>query len=248
MVSEARTQSRPIDEPTVSIVLPVYNQADHIERIVDDYIRTMDNLRHTVEIILVVNGDRDGSWNCCRQLADRHDMVRALRKERPGWGAAVRAGLAIARAQLLCYTNSARTPAHILALHVILGAAHPFLVIKANRRLRHPMLRRLGSVLYNVECRSLFDLAVWDINGTPKVFHREVLQRLGLREDGDLIDLELVVNCTRLGIQVLEAPIVCAERHGGESTTNYASAVRMYWGAYRMWRRMNSGNRREAGA
>ena len=105
------------------------------------------------------------------------------------------------------------------------------------------MVRRIGSVLYNVECRTLFDLPVWDVNGTPKVFSRDVAGQLNLQEDGDLIDLEFIVRCTQLGVQILEVPIVSAVRHGGESTTNYYSAVRMYWGAFKMQRAAKQWNR-----
>jgi hypothetical protein len=44
--------------------------------------------------------------------------------------------------------------------------------VKANRKIRDHWSRRLGSLLYNLECRALFDLSVWDVNGTPKVFPR----------------------------------------------------------------------------
>ena len=118
----------------------------------------------------------------------------------------------------------------------MLALANPGLVIKANRRLRHPFVRRMGSVFYNVQCRNLFDLPVWDVNGTPKVFSRDVLDHLDLKENGDLIDLEFIVRCKELGIQILEVPIVSTVRHGGESTTNWVSAIKMYWGAFRMWR------------
>jgi len=223
-------------QPAVSVVLPVYNQADHIDNIVTGYLEALDNLRHSVELVLVVNGDRDGSWDRCQGLAERYAAVQALENRQPGWGRAVKTGLSVSRGQLLCYTNSARTSAHILALHIMLAMANPGLVIKANRRLRHPFVRRMGSVFYNVQCRTLFDLPVWDVNGTPKVFRREALQALDLKEDGDLIDLELVVKCKLLGLQMLEVPIVSEVRHGGESTTNYASAIKMYWGAFCMWR------------
>ncbi|MFH1114526.1 MAG: glycosyltransferase family 2 protein [Pseudomonadota bacterium] len=220
--------------PDVSIVLPVYNQADHIEHIAQSYFKALDSLKHSAEILLVVNASRDGSLERCRKLEQEHDSVRVLQNDLPGWGRAVRTGLAEARGDTICYTNSARTDAYTLALHVMVAVTNPALVIKANRRLRHPFMRRMGSVLYNVECRTLFDLPVWDVNGTPKVFSREVCRQLDLQEDGDLIDLEFILRCKQMGFQILEVPIVSAVRHGGESTTNYYSAVKMYWGAFKM--------------
>jgi glycosyltransferase involved in cell wall biosynthesis len=225
-----------MDDPHVSVILPVYNQADHVEHIVDSYLAALDNLKQSIEIILVVNASSDGSLERCQALANSCPSLKVLNNNQPGWGRAVRTGLAEAKGGLLCYTNSARTSSYALALHIMLALANPGLVIKANRRLRHPFLRRIGSVLYNVQCRTLFDLPVWDVNGTPKVFSREALDILDLKENGDLIDLEFIVRCKQVGLQILEVPIVSTVRHGGESTTNWVSAFDMYWGAYRLWR------------
>lgn len=230
--------------PRVSVVLPVYNQADHIDQIVRNYIAALDVLRDPVEIVLVVNASRDGSLDCCRKLERELDSVRVLHNEEPGWGLAVRTGLAAAHGEILCYTNSARTEPHVLALHIILAAANPGMVIKANRRLRHPFMRRVGSVLYNVQCRTLFDLPVWDLNGTPKVFGRDLLTLLDLKENGDLIDLEFILRCKELDRQILEVPIVSAVRHGGASTTNIGSGLRMYWGVFKMRAEMTDDKRK----
>jgi glycosyltransferase involved in cell wall biosynthesis len=223
-----------IDKPDISIVLPIYNQADHIEGIVEQYLAALGSLKHSFELVLVVNGNIDGSLDRCQSLAKLYDSLQVIYDGRSGWGRAVRKGLEAAQGDTLCYTNSARTSSYHLALHVMLALANPELVIKANRRLRHPLARRIGSVIYNVECRTLFDLPVWDVNGTPKVFGREAYKRLDLQENGDLIDLEFVIRCKQLGLQILEVPIVSLVRHGGGSTTNLLSAGRMYWGALSM--------------
>jgi len=222
------------DRPDISVVLPIYNQADHVEGIVRQYLASLGNLKHSCELVLVVNGNEDGSLERSLVLAESYDSLKVVYDEQSGWGRAVRKGLEAATGDTLSYTNSARTSSYHLALHVMLALANPGLIIKANRRLRHPLARRIGSVIYNVECRTLFDLPVWDINGTPKVFSRETYERLNLHQDGDLIDLEFIIRCGQLGLQILEVPIVSSARHGGGSTTNFISAARMYWGALSM--------------
>ena len=96
-------------------------------------------------------------------------------------------------------------------------------------------------MLYNLECRALFDLSYWDINGTPKVFPRSFDKLLSLTRDDDLIDAEFNIICRREGYQVLEVPIFSCLRHGGKSVTNYRSAIKMYWGAIRLWRNIRRG-------
>jgi len=234
-------------DPEISVVLPVYNQADHIHQIVTDYLAALDSLKYSVEILLMVNASKDGSLDSCQNLERKDGRIRVIHSGEAGWGRAIRAGLSASKGKILGYTNSARTTSYTLALHIMLATAHPGLVIKANRRLRHPIVRRVGSVLYNVQCRNLFDLPVWDINGTPKFFGREIFQKLDLQENGDLVDLEFLLRCKQLGVQILEVPIVSAVRHGGESTTNLISAFKMYWGAFQMRHRVNSNERTDEG-
>jgi glycosyltransferase involved in cell wall biosynthesis len=222
-----------------SVVLPVYNQVDHIETVLLEYLKAVERLDFPTEILPVINGPRrDKSLEICRSIERQHSRVRTLCIDQGGWGRAVRHGLAQAAGDLICYTNSARTTAKDLVLMLLYGSVHDDCVVKANRKIRENWRRRLGSLLYNLECRYLFDLAYWDINGTPKVFPRSFAPLMELREDGDLIDLEFNAICRRLDYQVLEVPIFSKTRHSGKSTTNWRSAYRMYTGAYQLKRKL----------
>lgn len=216
-----------------SVVLPVYNQAEHIGSVLDEYVSVLDRLPFPYELVPVINGPRrDHSLEVCRQRT--HPGIRTLCIDEAGWGRAVRYGLSEARGDLLCYTNSARTSARDLSLMLTYGSVHSDCVIKANRKIRESKRRRLGSLLYNLECRALFDLPYWDVNGTPKVFPRSMAPLLALRRDDDLIDLEFHVICRRQNYEVLEVPVFSTSRHSGKSTTGLRSAFRMYWGAYQL--------------
>jgi glycosyltransferase involved in cell wall biosynthesis len=221
----------------ISIVLPVYNEAGHVEAVVESYTEAFRRLPNPYEIILVPNGCRDNSAEVCRAIAEHDERVRVVESESGGWGLAVKLGLKEARGTILCYTNLARTSPQDLLLHLLYSVAHPDVVIKANRKIRDNWRRRVGGLLYNIECRTLFDLSIWDINGTPKVFPRAFDKLLHLTRDDDLIDAEFNLICRREGYRLLEVPTFARGRHGGgKSTTNYSSALRMYWGAYKLWR------------
>ena len=219
-----------------SLVLPVYNQADHIGEVVRQYREVLDRIRHPYELILVPNGSRDASVAVCEALAAEHPEVQAHACEQGGWGRGVKLGLSVARGDVIGYTNSARTSPEDLLLLGLYAIAYPNVVVKANRKIREGWQRRLGSLLYNLECRALFDLSQWDINGTPKLFPRQFEKLLHLTRDDDLIDAEFNAICRREEYPMIEVPIFSSRRHGGRSTTNYGSAWRMYWGAYELWR------------
>jgi len=221
----------------VSIVLPVHNQADHIEPLVADYARALEDLSIGYEVILVPNGCRDESVSVCSALADASTgAVRTVELERAGWGAAVRAGLKEATGEQLCFTNSARTPPQLLAVALTFASVYPNVVVKAQRTIRDNRRRRIGSLVYNLECRVLFDLSTWDINGTPKIFPRSFRRLLELKRDDDLLDAEFVAVCRRERYPIVEIPALVTVRHGGKSTTSVRSAVRMYTGAFKLSR------------
>jgi glycosyltransferase involved in cell wall biosynthesis len=225
-----------VEERLTSIVLPVRDQADHVESILRRYLDALGSLPGTHELVVVTNACRDDSPAVVAGLAAEEPRVRHVDLSAEGWGRAVRAGLAASEGELLCYTNAARTTPEILTLMLAYALAYPEVVLKANRRIRDSRRRRLGSLLYNLECRALFDLSVWDINGTPKIFPRRFERLLDLRRDDDLIDVEFNVVCRREGYPVIEVPILATVRQGGKSTTGYRSAYRMYVGAYELWR------------
>ncbi len=219
----------------LSIILPVHNQAEHIRRVVQGYHECLQPTGYRYEIILVLNGCTDASEHVCQELSLETPEIHVVTSP-PGWGAAVRAGLATARGRVLCYTNSARTSPERLAQFIGYGLRNPGVVIKANRR-RHKdsFLRRLGSLLYNVQCRWLFDLPMWDINGTPKAFPAELYPKMNLQRNDDLIDLEFNVRCHQANVEMLEIPVFFTPRHGGRSTTGWTSALRLYTRAFKFW-------------
>jgi glycosyltransferase involved in cell wall biosynthesis len=221
-----------------SIVLPVHNQADHLEDLVRDYREALSRLPMRHQIVLVPNACRDQTPEICRRMAAEDQALRVVELDQGGWGRAVRAGLQSASGDVLCYTNSARTTPQMLSLTLLYASSYPDVVIKAQRRIRDNWRRQLGSLIYNLECRMLFGLASWDINGTPKAFPREFSKLLELTSNDDLIDAEFVLTCRREGYPIVEVPSTITVRRGGVSTTNYSSALRMYKGAYMLKRRM----------
>jgi len=220
-----------------SVILPVYNQASHIQEVLEGHASKLGQLQFECELLPVVNGPRhDSSLEICRSLEASFPSIRTLVIDEGGWGRAVRHGLAHARGDLLCYANSARTQTKELVLMLLYGSIHDDSVITASRKIRAGFLRRLGSLIYNLECRALFDLPYWDVNGTPKVFHRGMRRLLELSRNDDLIDLEFNAICRREEYPVIEVPVLSSSRHSGRSTTTFASAWRLYVGAWNLRR------------
>jgi glycosyltransferase involved in cell wall biosynthesis len=228
----------PLNYELVSVVLPVYRQAEQIADLARSFVTAVQKVGFNYEILLVVNGPPDGTLEAARAVASSVPKLRVIATPDAGWGRAVRLGIEEAKGDLLCYTNAARTPDDVLTALVAHAAANPGVVVKATRRRRDNRLRRLGSLLYNLECRALLDLPFFDINGTPKIFPRRFDHLLQLRRNDDLIDAEFMAECRGQGYPVIEVPIALTLRRGGRSTTKLSSALHMYAGAFALRRDM----------
>src|SRR5262245_43619307 len=84
--------------PSLSIVVPIYNEEDNVEPLVRRLITVTRHLASTSEILLVDDGSRDGSAQRVSQLSALHPELRLIRLSRNfGHQAALVAGMEAAR-------------------------------------------------------------------------------------------------------------------------------------------------------
>ena len=87
----------------VSVIVPVYNVKQYLERCVQSIIRqTYDNL----EIILVDDGSLDGSGDICEELAQKDERIHVIHKYNGGLSSARNIGIEYASADYLIFVDS----------------------------------------------------------------------------------------------------------------------------------------------
>jgi glycosyltransferase involved in cell wall biosynthesis len=221
--------------PLVSIVLPCRNQADHIGSILPRYIGPLEAVGLSFELIVVPNASSDRTKEVVEELAERDARIRVVPIELGGWGRSVRSGLEASAGDILAYTNTARTDPGLIPAFLETYLAQQPCLVKARREARSAPMREIGSAIYNLEGRVLFGIGAKDVNGTPKVFSRELYRSAQLASNDDLLDLELMAQAARCSIPIVEIPVRGFKRHGGKSSTTMQSAWKMYSGAVRLW-------------
>jgi glycosyltransferase involved in cell wall biosynthesis len=86
----------------VTIILPVYNEVEHLREEVDRVRNSMDASEYSYEIIIVDDGSSDGSG----ELAESIDGVRVIRfLQNRGSGSARKAGTTAARGRVTVWTD-----------------------------------------------------------------------------------------------------------------------------------------------
>ena len=87
----------------ISVIVPVYNVEQYLERCVDSIInQTYKNL----EIILVNDGSTDNSGQLCDELAKKDDRIRVVHKKNGGLSDARNVGIDEAEAELVGFIDS----------------------------------------------------------------------------------------------------------------------------------------------
>jgi len=84
--------------PEISAVIPIFNEAGNIARLVDSLQEVFEEMGITWEAILVDDGSEDGSWDELQLLTNKHENLSIIRFTRNfGKEAAIYAGLMYAR-------------------------------------------------------------------------------------------------------------------------------------------------------
>lgn len=87
----------------ISVIIPIYNTADYLERCIDSIInQTYKNL----EIVLVDDGSTDGSGEICDKYASSDSRVCVLHKANGGLVSSRKAGLKLAKGEYISYIDS----------------------------------------------------------------------------------------------------------------------------------------------
>ncbi len=220
--------------------MPAYNEAQLLERSVDEVVRGLRELGPTFEVIVVENGSRDSTPMIAERLATDIDEVSALRLPDPDYGAALRAGLLAARGEVVVnFDVDYYDVDFVVAARDRLAAPdEPAVVVGSKRaegaRDERAPLRRLVTGVFAAILRYGFGLQVSDTHGM-KAMRRAAVEPLArqCRFGTDLFDTELILRAERARLRTVELPVVVVERRPSRSPI-WRRVPRTIWGLVRL--------------
>jgi glycosyltransferase involved in cell wall biosynthesis len=201
--------------PEISVVVPVYNERDNLDPLVDEIAGVLRPLGRTFEILLVNDGSLDGSAEAIGALALRVVQVRGLHfKRNAGQTAAFDAGFKHARGGVVITMDAdlQNDPKDIPRLLDALEGHEAAIGYRASRR--DTFLRRISSRIANSVRNRLSGDDVIDTGCSLKAFRREALAPIKLytgmhRFLPTLVKME--------GGRVAQIPVNHRPRRAGES-------------------------------
>jgi glycosyltransferase involved in cell wall biosynthesis len=237
--------------PSVSLVIPMFNEEENIEHAVACAIEALEDCSDDWEIVIVDDASTDRSVEIVEAFSAARPRIRLLRHEvNQKLGGTLRTGYAAARKDLVVYMD-ADLP---FDPHVIGTAVRALRVTRADviagyrlDRTAEGFRRTVYSYIYNTLIGVLFGWPHRDINFSFKLLRREVLQAIELRSEGSLIDAELIVKAKNLGFVIQQLGLDYFPRTRGQSTlSSPAVIVKIFRELIRLFPEMRHPRRRTA--
>lgn len=236
----------------VMIVIPTYNEADNLPKIVAElFPLAIEGL----EILVVDDNSPDGTGQIADELAERYPgQIHVIhRRAKLGLGTAYVAGFRYALEQGADYivemdADFSHSPSYIPQF---LEKIKDYDVVVGSRYVPGGQLDEkwgLGRYLLSwwansVYTRLILGLQVKDVTAGFKCFRRRVLEAIDLstiHSGGYIFQVEMAYLCEKKGFRVLEIPIYFEDRQIGQSKMSMPVKLEAVWRVWELkWRYRN---------
>ncbi|MFZ5366177.1 MAG: glycosyltransferase [Patescibacteria group bacterium] len=193
----------------LSVIIPAYKQEKTIRRDLRRIEEVLKKIRYDYEIICVVDGMVDKTFEEARKLKSRKIKVVGYEKNY-GKGYAVRYGMAKSKGDIVAFIDAGMdiNPEGIPMLlehmvwynsDVIVGSIRH----SASKVYGYPLKRRIYSFGYHFLTKLLFGLRITDSQRGLKIFKRQVLEKVlpRLLIKAFAFDIEILAVARRLGFE-----------------------------------------------
>lgn len=203
----------------LSLCMPAYNEQSNIADTLDAARAILAEFVERFEIVVVDDGSRDGTGDTVAAIGEKDPRIRLVRHpENRGYGAAVSSGLRAAKGDVIGFTDSDGQFSLLDTPQLLMRLEENDLVIGYRYNRADPWWRRLNAWGWNSLVNVTLGIRVRDLDCAFKLFRREVVEHLRFTTSGACINAEIMVQCTRRGLNMGETPVTHYPRYHGEPT------------------------------
>lgn len=213
-----------VDE--ISVIMPVYNEAENIERVLQQTYSALARLFHRYEVVIINDGSNDGTDAIVQKLAHEYKNLRVISFEsNRGYGAALREGFSNSLLKYIFYTDADGQfdVKEIEGMLPLMDRCDMVAGFRINRK--DSIIRKMSSMAYNMFARLFLGISFRDINCSFKLFKRRVFDSIALESKGFSIDAELLWKADRAGFRIIEHGVRHYKRDKGISKVRLADTV-----------------------
>jgi hypothetical protein len=202
-------------EPTVSLVVPVHNEAARMWSSATALRRQMKSLGQPFEMIIVENGSVDDTQIVAEALSTRFHDIRCLSLPDASLGEALKLGIASATGEkVLYYPLDLSVDLTFIPKSIKLLDDYD-LVVASKRRGddQRPLIRRITSIAYHRLVKTLYGTQLSDTT-CAKAYRRNAVNHLlkDINGESRVFETELLVEAEKRGMRIAELPVSVVEK------------------------------------
>lgn len=221
----------------VSIVIPVYNEADSIEKVIDAVMSVNINLEK--EIVVVDDGSRDATWQKLSAIKEKNENIRIFRHEKnQGKGMALKTGFKNVTGDIVMIQDAdleydpqeypnLLNPILNHGADVVYGSR-----LSGGRPVRVYMFwHKAGNGLLTFLTNLLYNTTITDMETGYKVFKKNVIDNINIKSRDFTVEPELTAKIFKANkYKIYEVPISYYGRSYAEG-----KKIRWYHGISAIW-------------
>lgn len=214
-------------DPAVSIVVPVYNEADNLPDFLAAIQRVMRSLQKSYECILVDDGSTDGTRDVILTEQKRNSAIRLVSLRRNfGQTAAMAAGFDHARGAIIVTLDAdgQNDPDDIPKLLEKLNTGYD-LVCGWRKDRKDPLSKKIPSAFANALIAWVTGVKIHDSGCTLKAYRREVVKELNLYGQ---MHRFIPALASWSGVSLVEIPVRHHPRTRGKSKYGLSRTLRVF--------------------
>lgn len=208
----------------LSLVIACYNEAEYLDKNIEQILKVMNTTKYTYEIIFVDDGSRDGTKDIIRRLCDNHKMMSYIFHEKnEGRGKAVSDGIKRSRGEVAGYID-VDLETHAMYIPWFVTEVLEGIDIAYARRIYKTKLGSLDRWIlnrgYNFLVRNLLGLKLMDTEAGFKFFNRKKILPIleEVKDNHWFWDTEIITRSYLKGLKIIEVPTLYVRDRKKKST------------------------------
>jgi glycosyltransferase involved in cell wall biosynthesis len=198
----------------LSVIMPAYNERETIREIITR-VMSVDLAPHTLELVVVDDGSKDGTRDILREYEGRPDIRVFYQPQNGGKGAAVARGIREASGDAFVIQDAdlEYDPNDFRKLIEPIASGEADVVYGSRFMKRHGgrgYLRRwhwMGNAALTMVSNAVTGLRLTDMETCYKMLRRGVAERLDLQSRDFAMEPEITCKVARMGVKLREVPI-----------------------------------------
>jgi glycosyltransferase involved in cell wall biosynthesis len=211
--------SKKLQNSSISVFFPAYNDAKSIGKLVTDADDTLCGLTDDYEIIVVNDGSADETAEVLCELQKEYKTLRVVTHEtNKGYGAALQSGFRAAEKDLIFYTDG-DGQYDVRELNLLIEKLTDETDVVNGYKIRRADGKRRKYVgeSYNKMAHFFFDLPIRDVDCDFRLIRKSALENVDLISTSGGICVELVYKLARKGCNFTEIAVNHYSRPFGKS-------------------------------